>query len=122
MHSFILQDYTTIRGSTSTNVTQSESGWLDLTPYQDLVFWLDVREVTGTVTITYQTSPTKDESLFTSIVTGQQLAVGVAAPKTALMSGAVAPVARFVRWTLTAPAVAWGCTFRVYVAANSPGM
>jgi hypothetical protein len=43
MHAFILQDWTTIRGGVTT-VTQSEPDWLDLTPYQDIVFWIDVRE------------------------------------------------------------------------------
>ena len=45
MHSYILQDWITIRGAAGvTTVTQSESGWLDLSPYQDLTFWIDTRE------------------------------------------------------------------------------
>ena len=122
MHSFILQDWTTIRGATSTNVTQGESGWLDLTPYQDLIFWLDCREVTGAVTITFQTAPTKDESLFTLITTGSTLAAATTPTIIkALMTTGGTPVARYVRWTLTGPASTYDATFRVYVAANSPG-
>ncbi len=123
MHSFILQDWITIRGATATTtVTQGESGWLDLTPYQDLIFWLDTREVTGAVTITFQTALTKDESLFTLITTGTAL-VAATTPTIikALLTTGGTPVARFCRWTLTGPASVWDASFRVYVAANSPG-
>ena len=122
MHSFILQDWTTIRGAAGLTVTQGEVGWLDLSPYQDLIFWIDCREITSTPSITFQTSPTKDESLFTLIVAAQPLAA-LAGPSIvkALLSGATTPVARYVRWQVTA-AAAWDATFRVLVAANSPGM
>jgi hypothetical protein len=73
MHAFMLQDWITIRGSVTT-ITQGEDGWLDLTAYQDLVFWVDCREVTGTTpAISFQTSPTKDESLFTTVIAERQL-------------------------------------------------
>jgi len=125
MHTFILQDYVTIRGITSVNVTQNESLWLDLTPYQDLVIWTDVREITGSVTVNFQTSPTKDESLFAPLVTPFAGATGVSQTK-ALMAGAAGsnvPIARYCRWVLTAPGTGpWDMTFRVYIAANSPGM
>ena len=125
MHTFILQDYTTIKGPASTNVTQNESGWLDLTPYQDLIFWTDVRQVTGgTVTFNFQTAPSKDESLFTNIITGIGIAAATvrAGQDKALMSSSTVPVARFLRWNLTGAPSAWDITFRIYVAANSPGM
>jgi len=69
MHAFILQDWNTIRGaSTIATVIQSEDNWLDLTPYQDVMFWVDCRAFTGTtVQIQFQTSPTKDDSLFTAL-------------------------------------------------------
>jgi hypothetical protein len=40
MDSFILQDRTTVRGSTGVTITQGEHEWLDLSPYEDVVFWL----------------------------------------------------------------------------------
>ena len=46
MHGILLQDWITLRGSTADAVTQGEDGYLDMTPYQDVVTWLDVREVT----------------------------------------------------------------------------
>jgi hypothetical protein len=122
MHAFVLQDWTTIRGgSTVTTITQGEAGWLDLTAYQDLVFWLDVREASGTPSITFQTSPTKDESLFTQMVTSTALsASSTPVVVKALLSGASNPVARYVRWQLNGTPT-WDATFRVLVAANSPG-
>lgn len=123
MHTFILQDWTTIRGGVTT-VTQGESGWLDLTPYQDLVFWVDCREISGSPSITLQTSPAKDEALFMPIVASFSLtASATPAVKTALMSASTStnpPIARYLRWQLNGTPT-WDTTFRVLVAANSPG-
>ncbi len=53
MRSFILADWTTVRGqavstpSPPSMVTQDETTWLDLEQYCDVVIYLDVREVTG---------------------------------------------------------------------------
>jgi hypothetical protein len=122
MHSFILQDWTTIRGGTgATTVTQGENSWLDLTPYQDIVLWVDVREASGTPTITFQTSPTKDESLFQNIVTGTSMVNNQVTAVKALMSGATVPLARYLRWQINGTPT-WDSTFRVFLAANSPGM
>ncbi len=59
MQSFCLQDYLTIRGQLATTVvTQGDYAWLDLSGFQDAVFWLDVREAsagTASVTIAFQT-------------------------------------------------------------------
>jgi hypothetical protein len=126
MHAFILQDWITIRGAVTT-VTQGEDAWLDLTAYQDVVFWLDCREVSGstTPTITFQTAPTKDESLFTAMATASTLSTTTnpTIVKTTL-SGAstLTPIARYLRWQLLGPSGTWDATFRVLVAANSPGM
>lgn len=123
MHAFMLQDWTTIRGSVVT-VTQGEDSWLDLTSYQDLVFWIDCREATGaTPAITFQTAPTKDEALFTAIVSSNNL-VGAATPivSKALLASATVPIARYLRWQIIGPSGTWDATFRVLVAANSPGM
>jgi len=127
MHAFILQDWITIRGaSTVPTVTQGEDSWLDLTAYQDLVFWVDVREVTGTtVTIAFQTSPTKDETLFTAMVAATTITASsspVVVKATLAGASTNVPVARYVRWQLVGPSALWDASFRVMVAANSPGM
>jgi hypothetical protein len=126
MHAFILQDWTTIRGAVTT-VTQGEDFWLDLTPYQDVIFWVDCREVspsgTTTLIINLQTSPTKDESLFTNIATAVTLTAS-SSPQIAQgqISKALVPLARYVRWQIVGGTTTWDATFRVLVAANSPGM
>ena len=126
MHAFILQDWNTIRGANSiTTVIQSEDNWLDLTPYQDVMFWVDCRALTGTtVQIQFQTAPTKDDTLFTAVVAAQTfLTSGVQVYQSILSKTTGIPLARYVRWVVTANAsVTWDATFRVLVAANSPGM
>lgn len=118
MQTFILQDLSTIRGATSNPVTQNESGWLDMTQMQDLFIWTETKEVTGTVTLTYQTSPTKDDALFTQMMAGAPLALGVSITKV-ILTAATTPVARYVRWVLTGPASTWDATFRTYISGNS---
>jgi hypothetical protein len=119
MYSFVLQDWTTIRGAVAT-VTQTEVGWLDLTPFQDVVFWVDVRESTNTPSLWLQTAPSKDEALFTAIVAAQPMATAVSV-LSALMASATVPLGRFVRWQIAGTGT-WDATFRIYVTANAPGL
>lgn len=122
MHTFILQDWITTRGNNNT-ITQSESEWLDLTQYQDVVVWVDVREMTGTVTMTLQTAPTKDEAFFAvGTLATPTLTVGTATITKVLMSGATVPLSRYVRWQLTSAGAPYDLTFRVMVSANAPGV
>ena len=125
MHTFVLQDFTTIRGTNNT-VTQSESEWLDLTQYEDVFFWIDCKELTGTtVTLNIQTSPTKDDSLFTNVYS-QLLTTAIQNPGSTggkcLMSTATIPIARYVRWQLTSTAAPFDATLRIFLSANAPGM
>jgi hypothetical protein len=126
MHAFILQDWNTIRGALNVStVIQSEDNWLDLTPYQDVVFWVDCRAITGTtVQIQFQTSPTKDDSLFTAIVAATTFTTGGPQVYQSILSKTTGiPLARYLRWVVTSNASGtWDTTFRVLVAANSPGM
>jgi hypothetical protein len=122
MHAFILQDWTTVRGGTTT-VTQAEREWLDLELYQDVIFWLQVSEQTGSPTLAYQTSPNKDESLFSSLL-ASPISVSVTASARVsqiLMLSASVPLARYVRWQL-AGTPTWDATFRIVVAASGPGL
>jgi hypothetical protein len=41
--------------------------------------------------------------------------------KTPMLSASV-PIARYLRWRLTSTNTPWDATFRIIVAANSPGM
>jgi hypothetical protein len=139
MHSFILQDFITIRGSSITQtVTQSENAWHDLGGYEDLVAWIDIRELSvasgaNTVQFNLQTSPIKDEFLFVNMETAPlQATLALTAPKVrvitlaqlALSSSPVAiPLGKFVRWQLVASGATgtWDATFRIVLCANSVG-
>ncbi len=121
MRSYRWQDWTTIRGGVTT-VTQGETEWLDLEACEDVFFWVQVSNVDGNPTLTYQTSPTLDDSLFTSMLTTPITLVGngsvVVTP--VLMLTSAVPLARFVRWQLSGTPT-WDVTFRVMVAGSTPG-
>jgi hypothetical protein len=124
VHSFVLADWTSAAGPTGSSFTQDESGWLDLSPFQDVVIYLTVSEVSATPpTIAFETSPCREDALFqpmtsmTMSSTGPQPSV-----LRAVMLGSTVPLARYLRWKITAGGAAWDATFRALVAANSPGM
>jgi hypothetical protein len=126
MDAFVLQDWITIRGAASTTVTQGESEWLDLGPYEDVVFWLQVTEVTGSPTLLYQTSPSKDESFFAAQTSGMSGAgIGLSASASTVVTPALAwsapfPLARYVRWQIQPSSSAYDVTMRILVAAVAP--
>jgi hypothetical protein len=143
MRGFVLQDWITIRGATTTlvsQVVQNEASWLSLETYQDAIFHVQVSELTlaGTspvLTMNLETAPIKDESLWAAMGSGglgiTSASVGTTTLLRVILSGLTSsgnPLSRWVRWrliptgTLTPP---WDITFRVLVSANqmfSPGM
>jgi hypothetical protein len=129
MYALCLQDWTTIRGSSSlASLTQAEPDWLDLTPYQDIVTWLDVKEFTPSSTniptVAYQTSPTKDEALFFNMASPVTAVLGVTT--TTMLKGAMPagypPCAKWFRWQIAVSGgVSWDLTFRIWIAANLIG-
>lgn len=134
MHTFVLQDWTTIRGQSGgtgnpgQNIAQGERGWIDLSPFQDLFAWVDVREVTGTVSLFLETAPTEDENFFVSMTGVGVAAIGTLtaaiAPtiiKLPMLTAAI-PLSRYLRWRLSTASTPWDVTMRIVVAANSPGM
>lgn len=132
MYGYLVQDWITIRGSSSAqaSVTQSEADWLSLQPYQDVVFWLETKSVTlgglDTITLEYQTAPAKDESLFTAMTTAVTLAAGTTPTitKVLLAQNPTVPLARYVRWKMIPNGTAsaeYGACFRIHCAANAVG-
>jgi hypothetical protein len=118
MEGLLLQDWVTIRsnGDLSAWVTQGADRWIDLEDYEDLVFYLDVREVSGgAVQMSYQTSPTKLETSFLTMMPAFTLAAGVRVDR-AFFATAAVPAARYVRWKLTGPVGTWDATFRIWLA------
>jgi hypothetical protein len=126
MDAFVLQDWVTIRGAANTTVTQGENEWLDLSPYEDVVFWLQVSEVTGVPTLLYQTSPNKDESFFAAQTAGMTgTGVALAASSTSVVTpvfawNALFPLARYVRWQVIPASTAFDVTMRILVTAVAP--
>jgi len=128
MYGYVLQDWITVRGTTTTPLIQNESDWMGFSSFQDIVFWIDVREVTGTsLSLALQTSPTKDDALFqtlsnclmTTVVVTTPWAPSNILPKAILASNPGVPLATWVRWSLTnSVAAAWDCTFRILASAN----
>lgn len=118
MHTLILQEWTTIRGGVTT-VTQQETDWLDVTPYQDAVFYVQVAKLTNSPTLSLQTAPTADESLFVSMAGSIALNSSLTLVPVYMLPSPT-PIARFVRWQLTGSPT-WDVTFRIVVALNSPG-
>ena len=126
MYGYLLQDWLTVRGASAITVfNQPENAWLDLAPFQDVMAWLEVKEVTptsGALQVSYQTAPAKEDALFT----GMTAAIAVTGPgvTTTVMrklSSAV-PLARWVRWQVSlTSAAAWDITFRIYLACNALG-
>jgi hypothetical protein len=137
MYTYVLQDWITIRGSSTgsgATIIQTQADWLDLSPFQDVFFYIAVSELTGTVNMSFETSPSLDDpssaggvslSLFTPVMTATQFAsvpTTVTVVKAPMLS-ASCPISRYLRWKLTSSsATPWDMTFRVLVAANSPGM
>jgi len=137
MDCFLLQDWTTIRGASSPpvlSVTQTQAWWMDLSAYQDIVTWLDVREVTGPtggatgLYLDIQTAPTRDDAFFLSMVSSATpFGIAIAALATPTVNKltkelAATPLSRWLRWQIntggTTPTATWDVTFRVFLAAN----
>ncbi len=128
MYSFLLQDWITVRSASGvTTVTQSEACWLDLSAYQDVVAWLDVKNFTAsgaTVNLAFQSAASKDESMFlpvTSALSITQTGVSVTVMIKDLLT---TPLARWLRWQLSisgSPTATWDATFRILIVANAIG-
>jgi hypothetical protein len=132
MYSYILQDWTTLNVSAQwTSVVQSEADWLSFQPYQDIVVWVETRSANAAgadcVDIQFETSPSRDESLFLPMRPAVALTPGTPAVVPVVLSQIVppdVPLARWVRWRLKingAPAADWGAAFRVQCTANAIG-
>jgi hypothetical protein len=128
MYGYTLQDWITIRGATSvTSITQGEQGWMGFAPYQDIVFWLDCREVSvsgaTSININYETAPTKDDVLFTGMVATAAISAGTpAVTKVLLAQNPTCPLSRWVRWRLSVvgtPTSSWDVTFRILCSVNA---
>jgi hypothetical protein len=120
----LLQDWTTIAGDGPGPITQSAHAWAELDDFSNVTFWLEVREVDsasgGTVTISYETSPTADESAFRQIG-AVALAITSTPTITKIRLGDDPQVAlgKYLRWSLQGPATGlWKTCFRVFASGT----
>ncbi len=135
MHSFVLQDWVTIRGSSSgQTILQSSTDYLDLQDFEDAVAWVEVREITsagGTISLAVQSAPLKENAFFTpnNVSPTSLTTVGVAVVPMVLndlkptnTNGVIAmPLSRWLRWLVASAGTSgtWDITFRVLVVAHS---
>lgn len=135
MHSFVLQDWITIRGSSSgQTIAQSSNDYLDLEDFEDAVAWIEIREITsagGTVLFGVQSAPVKENIFFSpnNVSATFVSTVGVSVIPMVLndlkptsTSNVIAmPLSRWLRWIVTAfgTSGAWDITFRVLIVAHS---
>lgn len=126
MHSFVLQDWINIRGPLNAKVTQEEVGWLDLSAFQDVVIYLDVRQSSASPTIAFETAPARDDLLFQPLTSpASPITMSSSTPQIvrAFMATAYTPLARYLRWKISGdPSSSWDATFRALVVANAPGL
>jgi hypothetical protein len=125
----VWQDWITLRGNFTAGtgmgvatVNQSESSYLDVTDFDDLVVSIDVREVTGSVVLFFQTSAAREDASFVSIGSSITLTAG-ATPQVVRFLAAYGPtpIARYMRWQFTGSGGTYDATFRLTFAAHAPG-
>ena len=105
----------TARGTSSTQLIQTSSSWLDLGDLEDLTLYLDVRGASGGAKLTYETSASGLDSQFVPLLTTITLSTGL---RTDVVAASLAkvPPARFLRWRLQGDGNPWDATFRLWVA------
>ena len=123
MDSFLLTDWITIRAEESvSSIAQPASGWLELPEHEDAYLYTDVKQVTNSLSLGFDTAIARQEASFVPLVAPFSLAVGLRLDGAPSQFVAV-PLARFLRWRLVSGggAGAWGATFRIWVAAYAYG-
>jgi len=118
----VLQEWLTVRGAAGQVLSQSHASYLDLSDFDDVVLYLDVREETGSPTLTFQSGISADDASLLPIAPVLTLAASSAPVVTRVLAAySATPLARFLRWQLTS-ASAWDATFRITLAAYAPGV
>ncbi len=124
MFAGLMSDWRTIQGSGTSPFVQDRGEWLDLARWGDIALWLEVRALTnpgaGSVVLTYDTSPTQDESLFMTIASvTPAVSTSPTITQVRLADNPTTPLARFVRWRLAGTVAGnWSMTFRIFAMAN----
>jgi hypothetical protein len=119
----LIQSWTCVEGVGDGEVAQSGARWLDLSGYQDVIFFLDVSLRTAECTMHYDTAPLVDPTLFKSMGSDVISATPQLYRKRILLSdvGSTPPVASFIRWRIVSSAGgsnAWRLMFRMECLAK----
>lgn len=120
-HATLLQEWTTIRGVDDQVVVQSEDMYADLSPYGDVTAFAEISEITSGTELYYETSPTKDNQLFTAMHSSALTPSTGVTVSIFRYSTATVPLARWVRWRLVNTSSAWTITFRIWLSPNPSG-
>jgi hypothetical protein len=143
MEDFILQDFTTVSFALIAGqpLTQGADAWMDVTMFEDVVLYIDVRGVmvngtaANSLVIDIQTSPAQEETSFVSMFTenpafnqvaqsGFVLTAGTVGPIPFLASFASVPLASYLRWQIPFQQSELGslvATFRILGTGYSQG-
>jgi hypothetical protein len=115
----MLQDWITLGGSTSTDtVIQSVRDWLRADDFSNIAFYLQAKEVSGTVTLSYQTAPVEDEPFWVTMGTNQVTAA-TTRQTVYRYASAGTPLSSLVRFKVTGAGSAWRITFRLAVVMKN---
>jgi hypothetical protein len=137
MDSLLLQDFVTVSGLASSpgiTLTQGSGSWLDLSAYEDVVFFVDVKNCSINLNptellICLQTAPAMEDASFLTMYNevtfaGVLAAFGVT-PIPLVAVASPIPLANYVRWQIplaqydtSGPFTA---TFRIWVSAYAIG-
>lgn len=114
----LLQNWTTIHLAGAGDVVQTDTDWLDLEAFTDIAGYVTTKEASGLrPELHLETAPARDNDLFQPMVT---ISLVPTSQVTAIVryESASVPLARWVRWRVSATAVAV-VTFRVWLCANA---
>jgi hypothetical protein len=120
-----LQDWITLQGNSNT-ITQADVDYVDLSNFKDMAVYVEISAYTN-VTLSVQTSPTRETSYFTTPADGRggsasfnPTAPGVQTVFVTRQADANATIpGTFARWTATNNiAGAWNITFRIWLSLN----
>src|SRR5260370_15255274 len=104
MDALLLQDWATfslVGGGASSKITQGAPGYLDVSEYHDLVFYLHVATSVaagGIPVIQYQTAPTAEDSGFLTLFQTPSTFAGGTRVDVILGSYSPVPPSKYVRW------------------------
>lgn len=120
MYTAILQPWSYLSAVSASGfayLPQESTEYFDATPFDSVVFYLDLRAQSSVVSLAYETAPAKEDGLFKPMATLTNMSTLVGPTPTItvvqLSDGPSVPLARWVRWKLTFDAPGGDATFKI---------